>query len=81
MEDPLAEDSPPVNEIAHAIERGYRPGRWWVASQLDGTVLAQTSNPSEFTYLGLVDREDVRFYQMYTRTDEEWVKVTLPKSD
>lgn len=77
--DELEEDAPPVNEIAHAIERGYRPGRWWRAMSLDGAMLAETSNPSEFTYLGLADREDVRFFQMYTRTDEEWVKVSLPK--
>lgn len=79
MSDPLEEDVVPVNEIAEVLRRGYRPGRWWRAMSLDGTMLAETSNPSEFIYLGLADREDVRFYQMYTRVDEEWVKSALPR--
>lgn len=77
MSDPLEEDVAPVDEIASAIESGYRPGRWWRAVDSEGTLLAETSNPSEFRYLGLTDRDDVFFYQMYTRVDEEWVKVSV----
>lgn len=79
MADPLEEDVVPVSEVAQAIARGYRPGRWWRAMSMDGVMLAETSNPSEFKYLGLADREDVKFYQMYTRVDEEWVNVTIPR--
>lgn len=77
--DPLEEDVPPVDEVAQALERGFEPGRWWLASQLDGTVLAETSNPKEFKGLGLLDRTDVRFYRQYVRRDEEWVTETPPQ--
>lgn len=77
--DDLEEDVPPVDEVAEITARGFRPGRWWQAIDREGVMLAETSNPSEFAYLGLADREDVRFFQMYTRQEEEWVKVTLPK--
>lgn len=76
--DELEENVPPVDEVKRALERGFSPARWVRAVALDGTLLAETSNPSEFRYLGLTDREDVRFYQMYTRTDEEWVRVSIP---
>lgn len=68
-----------MDEVAQAIERGFRPGRWWRAIDREGVMLAETSNPNEFAYLGLTEREDVSFLQMYTRQDEEWVKVTLPE--
>lgn len=77
--DPLEEDVSPVDEVAKALERGFQPGRWWVAAQLDGTVLAETSRPADFKELELLDREDVRFYRQYVRTSEEWVKETPPE--
>lgn len=76
MGDPLEEDVEPVDEVAQALENGFRPGRWWQAISLDGTVQAETSNPADFVELGLFDKDDIRFYHQYIRSDEEWVKET-----
>lgn len=76
MGDPLEEDMESVDDIAQALERGFSPGLWWMASNTDGLVLAETSNPVEFVELGLMDRDDVKIYRQYLRSDVEWVRET-----
>lgn len=71
----------PKDEVAWAIERGFTPGRWWQAIDMDGVLQAETSDPSEFEGLGLTGRDDIAFYHQFIRTDVEWVRTDLPKKE
>lgn len=72
----MAEDAEPVDEIQDALDRGFEPGRLWIANVKEGETLAETSNPEDFRHLGLMDRDDVAFYRQYTQVISEWVKET-----
>lgn len=74
--DPEEEDVPPVDEIQHALDRGFEPGRLWQANDKEGNTLAETTNPKDFRHFGLLDRDDVAIFRLYTRTESEWVKET-----
>lgn len=79
--DPLEEDVQSVDEVVNALERGFTPGRWWQCNNMNGELQAETSDPREFESLGLLDRDDVAFYQQYIRTDIEWVRTDPPRKE
>lgn len=70
----MSEDAEPIDDIQHALDRGFEPGSSWQAVDKEGNLFAQTSNPKDFKFLGLLERDDVTFFRRYHRMESEWVK-------
>jgi hypothetical protein len=59
---------------------GFEPGRWWQAVSAEGKLFAETSDPSDFEQLELLDKEGVKFYRYYTRQLRAWAEAD-PKAE
>lgn len=74
--DPEEEDVPPVNEIQHALDRGFEPGPWWRITDKEGNTIETTRSPKDVLFFKSIDPKDVGIFREYTRTEVEWVKET-----
>lgn len=61
--------------IEELEEEGFEAGRWWRAIK-NGVMMAETSDPSDFKVLGLMDDPEVSFRRIYSRTESTWVMET-----
>ena len=69
--DPEVKESP--------IPEGFEPGRWWKATNADGSFQAETTDPEDFETLGVMDVPGITIYREFVKTEARWV-VQDPRS-
>lgn len=65
-----------VNEVG--LDDKFEASKWWRAVNADGITLAETSTPSDFKNLGLMDvleSDGGHFERLYVKTENSWVKA------
>lgn len=50
----------------------YTPTKWWRAVDVEGNVLAETSDPDDFEALGLNGKQGVSFQRLYGQRLDAW---------
>lgn len=65
-----------VNEVG--LDDKFEASKWWRAVNADGVTLAETSTPSDFKNLGLIEvleSDGGHFQRLYVKTENSWVKA------
>ncbi|UVK62909.1 hypothetical protein SEA_ARGAN_87 [Arthrobacter phage Argan] len=65
----VAEAKEPNQQEKAMRTQGFEPTKWWRAEDVDGHIVAETSNPHDWVFQDLIGQKGIRILRLYQKVD------------